>query len=107
MKKRVDLLLVEQKQVETRSRAAALIMAGSVEYRKKDSWEKVSKAGQGASPCITHFRLGLTAYRLNGVPTISPLLILRKFSHAALVATELRNIFQTLPRFVLVQLPNP
>ena len=42
---RADQLLVEQKKVETRSRAQALILAGCVEYLSPKGWQKVSKAG--------------------------------------------------------------
>ncbi len=46
MKKfRADQLLVEQKKVETRSRAQALILAGCVEYLSPKGWQKLSKAG--------------------------------------------------------------
>ncbi|MEZ4813924.1 MAG: hypothetical protein R3A80_01790 [Bdellovibrionota bacterium] len=44
-KMRADQLLVEQKKVETRSKAQALILAGCVEYSSPKGWLKVSKAG--------------------------------------------------------------
>lgn len=44
-KLRADQLLVEQKKVETRSKAHALILAGCVEYLSPKGWQKVSKAG--------------------------------------------------------------
>jgi 23S rRNA (cytidine1920-2'-O)/16S rRNA (cytidine1409-2'-O)-methyltransferase len=42
---RADQLLVEQKKVETRSRAQALILAGCVEIKTAQGWKKVAKAG--------------------------------------------------------------
>lgn len=47
---RADQLLVEQKKVETRSRAQALILAGCVEYLSPKGWQKVSKAGDQMAP---------------------------------------------------------
>lgn len=55
-KKRVDQILVDQSKVETRSKAQALILAGSVEFKKDDRWEKVKKAGDAFLP-ETEFRI--------------------------------------------------
>lgn len=44
-KMRADQLLVEQKKVESRTRAQALILAGCVEYFSPKGWLKVAKAG--------------------------------------------------------------
>lgn len=44
-KMRADQLLVEQKKVESRTRAQALILAGCVEYLSPKGWQKISKAG--------------------------------------------------------------
>lgn len=50
VKKRADSLLVEKKIVESRSKAQALILAGSVKYKIDSDWEKVKKAGDQLSP---------------------------------------------------------
>jgi len=69
-------------------------------------WEKVLKEVKGTSPRITDFRSGLIAYRLNRVPAILPLRILREFSDTSLVAAKLRDVFQTLPGVAPVQFPD-
>lgn len=55
-KKRADQILVDQAKVESRSKAQALILAGSVEFKKNDRWEKVKKAGDAFLP-DTDFRI--------------------------------------------------
>jgi 23S rRNA (cytidine1920-2'-O)/16S rRNA (cytidine1409-2'-O)-methyltransferase len=55
-KKRADQLLVDQSLVESRTKAQALILAGSVEFKKNDRWEEVKKAGDSFLP-DTEFRI--------------------------------------------------
>lgn len=55
-KKRADQILVDQSMVESRTKAQALILAGSVEFKKNDRWEKVKKAGDSFLP-DTEFRV--------------------------------------------------
>jgi 23S rRNA (cytidine1920-2'-O)/16S rRNA (cytidine1409-2'-O)-methyltransferase len=55
-KKRADQILVDQVKVESRTKAQALILAGSVEFKKNDRWEKVKKAGDSFMP-DTEFRI--------------------------------------------------
>jgi len=59
-KKRADQILVELGLVETRSRAAALIMTSQVYVRKNEleQWEKVEKAG-------SLYRLDLVDFKVN------------------------------------------
>jgi 23S rRNA (cytidine1920-2'-O)/16S rRNA (cytidine1409-2'-O)-methyltransferase len=76
---RADQLLVEQKKVESRSRAQALILAGCVEYNSPKGWKKISKAGDQLS-LDTEIRIddpnlkdvGRGAQKLRGAFTLWP-----------------------------------